>query len=130
MTPMTGNHNNSPDTAGVTIRRLHAEDLPTVRRLAGLDSREQPQFPLLGAEVEGTLLAVISLANGESVADPFSRTQELRALLELRAAQLRRRENARRRRWPQLRRDLRTAALGGSPPGAPGWLIARRPRPF
>ena len=72
-------------------------------------------------------MAAISLATGESIADPFSRTGELRALLELRAAQLRRREN-RRRRPLHLPRPKARAALAGSPPGAARWwLIAGRP---
>ena len=43
---------------------------------------------MLGVEVEGRLLAAISIETGEVIADPFSRTSELRALLKLRAAQL------------------------------------------
>ena len=39
---------------------------------------------MLGAEVEGRLLAAISLADGAVVADPFSPTGELADLLELR----------------------------------------------
>ena len=116
-------------TAGVTIRHLGGDDLAAVERLAQLDSRRPPEGPLLGAEIEGRLLAVISLPSGESVADPFSRTTELRALLELRAAQLRRREHLR-HRFPRPRRGRARVALAGSPPGAPGWLIAQRPRPF
>ena len=36
-------------------------------------------------------MAAISLASGETIADPFSRTAELRSMLELRAGQLHRR---------------------------------------
>src|SRR5215211_6476806 len=94
---------------GVRIRRLGGGDLPAVERLAQLDSRRPPQGALLGAEIEGRLLAATSLATGETVADPFSRSAELRALLELRASQLRRR----------ARRPKGRLALAGSPPGAP-----------
>jgi hypothetical protein len=93
---MNGNH--SPRTIhadGIRIRRLGRDDLAEVERLAQLDSRYPPEGALLGVEIEGRLLAAISLTTGESMADPFSRTGELRALLELRAAQLRRRENRR-----------------------------------
>ena len=115
-------------TDGVVIRRLAPDDSSAVRRLAQLDSSPLPEGPLLGAEVEGRLLAAISLTSGESVADPFARSEELRALLELRAAQLRRRLR-RGRRLPRLRRPKARAALAGSPPGAAGWFIAHRP-PF
>jgi hypothetical protein len=114
-------------TDGINIRRLVDDDLGRLERLAQLDSRRVPEGRLLGVEIEGQLLAAISLDTGESIADPFSRTAELRALLELRAAQLRRRENSR-RRLPIARLRAR-GALAGSPPGAPAWLIARRPGP-
>ncbi len=92
--------NHSPrliHTDGISIRRLGDGDRADVERLAQLDSRHPPEGALLGVAVEGRLVAAISLATGESIADPFSRTGELRALLELRAAQLRGRENGRRR---------------------------------
>jgi hypothetical protein len=115
-------------TDGVVIRRLAPDDSGAVKRIAQLDSSRVPEGPLLGAEVEGRVLAAISLTSGESVADPFARTEELRALLELRAAQLRRRVRHG-RRLPRLRRSKARAALAGSPPGAAGWFIAPRP-PF
>ena len=125
---MSGNHVSTaihPD--GISIRRLDAGDRPELERLAQLDSRPPPEGTLLGLTVEGRLVAAISLATGESIADPFGRTGELRALLELRAAQLRRRENGHRRRF-QLPRPKSRAALAGSPPGvARWWLITGRP---
>jgi hypothetical protein len=78
--------------SNLTIRNLTAADSAAVERLAQLDSRAAPTGALLGAEIEGRLLAVRSGETGEVVADPFSRTAELRALLELRAAQLSERE--------------------------------------
>ena len=114
-------------TDGISIRRLGAEDLAAVDRLAQLDSRRRPQGALLGVVIEGRLVAAISLATGDSIADPFTRTAELRALLELRAAQLRRREN-RRGHAAGLPRPKSRAALAGSPPGAARWwLTPRRP---
>ncbi len=111
----------------VSIRRLGDGDLAAVERLAARDSGPPPAGPLLGAEIEGRLLAATSLATGETVADPFSRTDELRALLELRAAQLRHRTGERRRRRRRLRRSRGRVALAGSPPGVPQWLMAPRP---
>ncbi len=116
-------------TDGVTLRQL-AGDEAAARRLAQLDSHPPLRGTLLGAEIDGRLLAAISLTTGESVADPYSRASELRALLELRAAQLRRRDGHRPRRRGFPLRSRARATLPGSPPGAPGWLMARRPRGF
>jgi hypothetical protein len=110
----------------VTIRRLDDGDREALERLAQIDSAEPPSGRLLGAEVEGVLLAAISLDTGELVADPFSRTGELQAMLELRASQLRRRTRFRRL---ALRTRRPQAALAGSPPGAGGRLLTLLPRP-
>jgi hypothetical protein len=126
---MSGNHSTETHIDGIRIRRLRDNDLAAVERLAQLDSRRPPEGALLGVEIDGRLLAAISLATGESMADPFSRTGELRALLELRAAQLRRRENGRRRLPRHLPQPKTRAALAGGPPGAERWLIVQRSRP-
>ena len=119
---MSGNHSPTTiQTDGISIRRLGGDDLAEVERLAQLDSRRPPEGALLGVEIDGRLLAAISLTTGESMADPFSRTGELRALLELRAAQLRRRENGRRRLPRPLPHPKTRAALAGGPPGAGRW---------
>jgi hypothetical protein len=77
---------------GVTIRRLEDSDAMSVRRLAQLDSADLPAGALLGAEVDGRLVAATPLAGGETIADPFRHTAEIRALLELRAGQMRKAE--------------------------------------
>jgi hypothetical protein len=119
---MSGNHSPTAiHTDGISIRRLGGDDMTEVERLAQLDSRRPPEGALLGVEIEGRLLAAISLTTGESMADPFSRTGELRALLELRAAQLRRRESGRRRLPRHLPQPKTRAALAGGPPGAARW---------
>ena len=74
---------------------------------------------MLGAEVEGRLLAAVSIDTGKVVADPFSRTAELRDLLELRAGQLRGRSVNADRHAGGIRRPGRRHARGslaGSPP--------------
>lgn len=81
-------HPSTPSTGSFTIRRLGAADSAAVRRLADLDGSAVPGGPLLGADVEGRLLAVISLSSGLVVANPFSPTAELTDLLELRRHQL------------------------------------------
>ena len=106
------------DGATVTIRRVDtgARDRANLATLAERDSRKMPQGMVLGAEVRGQLIAAIAIDSGEILADPFRHTDELRSLLELRAAQLRRRGSKHRRRLPAPRRHGRPA-VGGSPAG-------------
>jgi hypothetical protein len=109
----------------LTIRRMDLTevDREAVATLAARDSGDPLDGPVIGIEVEGQLLAAASLSSGEVVADPFSRTDELQAMLALRAAQLARRELGPRRglRLPGRRPRL---ALAGGPPGS----IATIPR--
>ena len=116
---------------GVTIRRLGAADAPAVIRLAELDSKEAPDGDLLGADIEGRLVAVAPIAEGETIADPFSHTSELRALLELRASQLRGRQPRRSRLGGLLgRRGRRGTPTAPIPPAGSGQLIRRQLRPY
>ncbi|HEX2128186.1 MAG TPA: hypothetical protein VHF58_03110 [Solirubrobacterales bacterium] len=111
-------------SAAVTIRRVSEDgsDRAALIELAERDSGEALDGELLVAEIEGRILAAISLEDDRVVADPFSRTGELRKLLELRRAQLRRR--SRPGRLPALiRRGRPRAVLAGSPPGAGGRLL-------
>lgn len=110
---MTANVNSE-----IRIRRmdLTGEDRVALARLAGRDSSATPEGPVLGLEVEGSLLAAVSLTTGHTVADPFSRTAELRKLLEVRAGQLRRRSGQRRGLGIGRRRSR--PAVGGSPAGS------------
>jgi hypothetical protein len=74
-------------SASITIRRAYADDAPELRHLAALDSAAcPPSAPLLLAEVDGELKAALSLADGRSIADPFTRTAELVELLRKAAA--------------------------------------------
>jgi hypothetical protein len=114
-------------TGSVTIRRLSEQDNDRVRLLAQLEGRHEPEGPWLGAEVEGQVLAATSLTTGETISNPFSRTAELRAMLELRVAQLRRRSNGGRRFGIRAPREAR-AALPSSPPGSGGRLLTLLPR--
>ena len=72
----------------VTIRAATAHDEAALRRLADLDSTRVPDGPILMAEIAGRPVAAISVLSGDSFADPFVPTLELRRLLELRASQL------------------------------------------
>lgn len=115
---MTAEETMQPNAA-ITIRRVDVTEADR-ERLQELSERDSRRIaldgPVIGLEVEGRLLAAISLSTGELVADPFSRTAELRQLLELRVAQLRRRLNGRPDRTWSLGRH-RVPALGGSPAG-------------
>jgi hypothetical protein len=71
------------------IRLLAAEDSAELAHLAELDTAKPPLQPLLGAIVNGRLIAAHSLATGESIADPFRPTAGIRSLLARQARQLR-----------------------------------------
>src|SRR4051794_29817728 len=79
-----------PAPAGVVIRRTTASDGPALAALAALDAAPLPLGPSILAEVAGVPRAVLPLDGGPSFSDPFARTDELLALLELRAGQIRR----------------------------------------
>jgi hypothetical protein len=64
-------------TVGITIRRLSADDAAAVTWLAQRDTARAPRGELLGAELDGQLVAAISTTTGEAIADPFRRTAEI-----------------------------------------------------
>lgn len=76
--------------AEVVIRRATPGDGPALAALSALDAAPMPFGPALVAEVAGVPRAVLPLDGGRAFGDPFRRTDELVALLELRAAQIRR----------------------------------------
>jgi hypothetical protein len=83
------NRDGDGSTEEVTVRRLDpATDHAALVRVAQRDSAAVPGGELIGAEVDGSLVAAISLSEHRVVADPFTRTESVRSLLELRAAQL------------------------------------------
>ena len=75
-------------TANISIRSATANDYPTIWQVAALDDSPVPGGPLLVAELEGEVIAAVSVETGHAIADPFRRTAEAVALLELRAQQL------------------------------------------
>lgn len=107
----------------LTIRMLDEADLPGLRRLAELDSAAVPALPVLGAELDGALVAAIAVGeNGAApVADPFVASAAAVSVLRLRAHQLRD-DEPRRRRLPAPPRRAR-GALAGSPPGGGSRLL-------
>ena len=103
------------DQKEITIRMLTEDDSEEATRLAERDSASLPHGRLLGASIDGRLVAAHSLATGESIADPFVPTAELRVLLASRAFQLR--GDGGGGLLGRLRRRSR-GALPSSPPGA------------
>src|SRR3982751_3497292 len=69
----------------VRIRLATPADADAVRELAELDSRPAPTGDVLVAEVGGAVRAALPLDGGPPVADPFSPSRPLVALLALRA---------------------------------------------
>src|SRR5262245_2280229 len=65
--------------ADVTVRRLDGRpaDRAALAYLADLDSREPLVGETLGAELDGALVAAISLTTGDVIADPFTRGDEV-----------------------------------------------------
>jgi hypothetical protein len=59
--------------------------IPPVWRLAALDDRRAPHGPALLAYVGDELRAALGLRDGQVVADPFHRTDDIVAMLRLEA---------------------------------------------
>jgi hypothetical protein len=97
----------------VTLRFGSTADAERIARLAALDSSVPPAAPVLLAEVNGELLAVLSLSDRTVVADPFHPTRDLIDLLRARARQLDHHGRIGRSRLWQTRPLLRAAAGGG-----------------
>ena len=92
------------EPADVVIRRSTSGDGPALAALSALDAAPMPFGPALVAEVLGAPRAVLPLDGGRAFGDPFARTDQLVALLELRAEQIRR------ERKPELSRGRRALA--------------------
>ena len=92
----------------ITVRRSTSGDESALARLAALDSASPPRGPALIAEADSRVLAALPLGSGRAVADPFHRTAELVALLELRRAQIGSAEHSSAGRTRGLRGRLRT----------------------
>jgi hypothetical protein len=76
------------DRDAIEIRLLGAGDSPALARLAELDTADPPPTPILGGILDGRLVAAHSLSTGESIADPFLPTAEIRSLLANSARQV------------------------------------------
>jgi hypothetical protein len=92
------------------IRLATEDDAPALRRLAALDSRPALSGPALVGEIDGAPAAVLSLADGRVVADPFVPTARLAVHLRLRALGLLAHE-----REPSLAARIRAALMPVNP---------------
>jgi hypothetical protein len=72
----------------ITVREARAQDATALDRLAALDGTRFEDGRALLAEVDGEVRAALLLGDGQTFADPFRRTAELVALLEVRARQV------------------------------------------
>jgi|tagenome__1003787_1003787.scaffolds.fasta_scaffold19217599_1 hypothetical protein len=92
----------------VLIRAARGSDGPALQRLAVLDSADVPTGDLLVGEADGTIVAARSVSTGAVIADPFRRTADVVALLDVHAAAQRAPRTRRHQRG--LTRRLRVAA--------------------
>jgi hypothetical protein len=72
----------------VELRLCRVDDDAALERLAMLESRPSPAGRYVIAEVNGVVVAAMSLVSGVVLADPFEPTEHLVPLLRLRAEQL------------------------------------------
>jgi hypothetical protein len=75
-------------TSSISIRAARQGDYTALWSVASLDSALVPAEPLLVAERDDEIVAALSLATGEAIADPFQRTADALDLMRLRASQL------------------------------------------
>jgi hypothetical protein len=74
--------------SALALRFADDDEADVVRRIADLDNARTLSGEVLLALVDGEPVAARSLRDGRVVANPFVRTADAVALLELRAAQL------------------------------------------
>jgi hypothetical protein len=72
----------------VLVRFAGEADAAALEWLRQRDTCSLPPPPHLVAEVDGSILAALSLRTGETIADPFTHTAHLRHMLAVRASQL------------------------------------------
>lgn len=84
-------HRSNSHTSEITVRLADHTDSRALLELAALDSAQVPAGALVVAESDGEIVAAVPVGGGPPIADPFRRTAHLVEMLELRAAQMRRR---------------------------------------
>lgn len=79
---------NRMDAATLAIRPAVDADAPAVIRLAALDSAQVPAGPLLLGLLDARAVVALALVTGAVVADPFTPTLDVIALVRARAERL------------------------------------------
>ena len=76
------------DSSTIAFRTATAEDDRVLQDLSALDSHAPLERPAVIAVVDGSPVAAVSLSDGQIVADPFTRTEDVVVLLRARVAAL------------------------------------------
>ena len=71
----------------LTIRRANPEDDQALRALAIIDSAPSLSGDVLVAQLDGAVVAAISLTDGRSIADPFRPSADTVEILRMRRRQ-------------------------------------------
>jgi hypothetical protein len=77
-----------PQKPILALRVAHDDEADVVRRIADLDDARTLSGEILLALLDGEPVAARSLSDGRVVANPFVRTADVVALLDIRASQL------------------------------------------
>jgi hypothetical protein len=96
----------NPRHSRLTVRHAGSGDEEALALLSALDSASRIEGPALVAEADARIVAALPVGSGRPVADPFERTADAVALLELRLAQLRRADRTTRRSLVERFRSL------------------------
>jgi hypothetical protein len=78
----------------LSIRRATPEDDQPLKALAIIDSSLPLSGEVLVAQLDGAVMAAISLMDGRAIADPFRHSADTVEILRLRARQMRRQARA------------------------------------
>jgi hypothetical protein len=95
----------------LVVRRGHPADIDALADLAALDSTRPLSGRVIVAELDGRVVAAISLHDGRVVADPFVPTADLVEMLHVQAAGGRSAGRSRRRWLPLPPRQQLTPRL-------------------
>src|SRR3954447_3747885 len=99
------------DSSVIAFRTATADDDTLLRDLSELDSHRPLERPAVLAVVDGEAVAAISLRDGQIVADPFTRTEDVVVLLRARVAALAAERGSRPHRSPLRRLRLSAYTL-------------------
>jgi hypothetical protein len=103
-------HDDMTDATVISLRSATAADAADLSRIAQLDSARPLQTPAVLALVDGRPVAAASLRDGRVVADPFTDSVDVVALLRARVRAAAERTPRRRRHLTLHRPTLRPAA--------------------